>query len=112
MVEGIREIALRHARLAGASRILCVRVVVPDFSSYLEDALAMFWDEVCDATEAAGARIDFVRIPGELPCLECSKSFTGGGRDLSCPDCGSQWVKPISGQECYVESIEVETAGG
>ena len=112
VVEGIREIALRHARSAGASRILSVRVVIAEFSSYLEAALAIFWDEVCGGTEAAGARIEFVRILGELLCLDCSKSFAGGGKDLRCPECGSEWVKPISGQECYIESIEVETSGG
>jgi len=112
VVEGIREIALRHARSAGASRILSVQVVIAEFSSYLEDALAMFWDEVCGATEAAGARIDFVRIPGEYLCLGCLKSFTGGGKDVRCPECASDWVRPIAGQECYVESIEVETPRG
>jgi len=111
VVEGIRDLALRNARSAGAARILSVRVVIAEFSSYLEGALAMFWDEVCGATEAAGARLDFVRIPGELLCLNCSKSFAGG-KDLRCPECGSEWVKPIIGQECYIESIEVETAGG
>lgn len=47
VVEGIREIALSHARSAGASRILSVRVAIAKSSRYLEDALAMFWDEVC-----------------------------------------------------------------
>ena len=112
MVEGIRELALRHARSAGATRILSVTVVIVDFSSYLEDALAMFWDEVCGATEATGARIDLVRVPEELLCLECLKSFIGGAKDRRCPECGSEWVKPVEGQECYVESIEVETTGG
>lgn len=112
VVEGIREIALHYARSARASRILSIRVVIADSSSYLEDALAMFWDEVCGATEAAGARFDVVRIPEELLCLECLMSFVGGGNDHRCPECGSEWVKPIEGQDCYVESIEVETAGG
>lgn len=112
LVEGIREIALRYARSARASRILSVRVVVADSSSYLEDAMAMFWEEVCGATEAAGARIDFVRVPEELLCLGCLKSFFGGERDRRCPECGSEWVKPVDCQECYVESIEVETTGG
>jgi len=112
VVEGIREIALRHARSAGASRILSVRVAIAGFSSYLEDALAMFWEEVCGGTEAAGARIEIVRTPVGLLCLECSKSVTAAGEDLRCPECGSEWVKPIAGQECYVESIEVESSGG
>jgi len=110
VVEGVREIALRHARLAGASRVLSVRVVIADFSSYLEDALAMFWDGVCDDTEATGARLEMVRMPGELLCLDCSKNVTGG-KELRCPECGSEWVKPVS-EECFVESIEVEGSGG
>jgi len=102
---------LRYARSAGASRVVSVRVVIAATSSYLEDALAMFWNEASDATEASGSRIDVVRIPGELLCLDCAKSCAGGGMDFRCPECGSEWLKPI-GQECYVESIEVEIAGG
>lgn len=112
MVEGIREIARTHARSAGASRILSVRVVVADFSSYLEDALAMFWDEACCGTEAAGARIDVVRAGGEWLCLACSKRFAAARAEGLCPGCGSEWVRPVVGDECYVDSIEVETGGG
>ena len=108
VVEAIREVALRYSRLAGASRILSVRVVIAEFSSYLEDALAMFWDEICGATAAAGSRIEFQRVPGRSVCLECSMSFTTGRTDRRCPECGSEWLKPINDQECYVESIEVE----
>ena len=95
VVEGIREIALCHARLAGASRVLSVRVAIAESSSYLEDALAMFWDETCGASEAAGARIEFVRVPGQWLCLACAKRFSGGREDCRCPECGSEWVKPV-----------------
>ena len=61
-VEGIRDLVLLHARSAGASRVLSVRVVIADFSSYLEDALAIYWGMACVATEATVARIDFVRV--------------------------------------------------
>ena len=94
--------------VSGGVAHFSVTVVIADFSTYLEDALAMFWNEVSGATEAAGARIDFVRVPGELLCLECCESFMCCGKDLRCPECRSEWVKPISGQECYVESIEVK----
>jgi len=60
-VEGIRELVLLHARSVSALGVLSVRVVIADFSSYLEDAMAMYWGAACAATEAAGARIDFVR---------------------------------------------------
>lgn len=112
VVEGIREIALRHARSAGASRIVSVRVAIAESSTYLEEAMSMFWDELCEGTEAAGARIEILRTPGEWLCLACSKSFAGGREVLRCPECDSQWVKPVDAVECYVESIEVETAAG
>ena len=110
-VEGIRELVLHNARSAGASRVLSVRVVIADFSSYLEDALAMYWEAACAATEAAGARIDFVRVSAEAICLDCTKRFTVG-KYLRCSGCGSEWVKLVREQECYVESIEVEVAEG
>lgn len=109
VVEGIREIALTHARSAGASRILSVRVAVAESSTYLEDALAMFWDAVCAGSDVAGARIEFVRIAGQWLCLRCAKRFSGGGADCRCPECAGEWVKPIDEFECYVESIEVDT---
>ena len=110
-VDGIRELVLLHARSAGASRVLSVRVAIADFSSYLEDALAMYWEAACAATEAAGARMDFVRVSAEAICLNCTKRFTVR-KHLRCSGCGSEWVKLTSEQECYVESIEVETAEG
>ena len=112
VVEGIREIALRHARSAGAWRIVSVRVVIADTSSFLEDALAMFWEVVCGSTEASGARIEFVHVPAELLCLSCSERFTGGGSSSRCPHCGGEWVKPTAREECFVDSIEVEISGG
>jgi Zn finger protein HypA/HybF involved in hydrogenase expression len=88
-----------------------VRVVVADSTPYLEEALAMFWDEACAATEAAGARIECVRRPGEWLCLDCLHQCSGGGTGPRCPECGSEWMKPISGEDCYVDSIDVDTSG-
>jgi len=112
LVESIKEIALRHAHMERASRILSVRIVIGDLSSYIEEAVVMFWDEISRDTDAAGARLDFVHIPGELLCLHCLQSFPAWSTGLRCPNCSSEWVKPVAGDECYVDSIEVEAAPG
>lgn len=112
LVESVKEIALRHARMERASRILSIRLVIGDLSSYIEEAVVMFWDEISRDTDAAGARLDFVHIPGELLCLHCLKSFTAWSTDLRCPNCRSEWVKPVAGDDCYIESIEVEAVRG
>jgi hydrogenase nickel insertion protein HypA len=109
LVESVKAIVLRHSRAERASRIVSVRIAVGGLSGYIEEALGMFWEEVSRDTEAAGARLEFLHIPGQLLCLQCSKSFAAGSADDRCPDCVSVWVKSLAGDVCYVDSIEVET---
>ena len=109
LVEGIRETVLTHARAAGVRRVVSVRVMIAEDSSYLEEAVAMFWDETCRDTELGGAQIDLVRMPGQRLCLACSARFAVTGADCRCPECGSHLVRPSDAVECYVESIEVES---
>ena len=109
LVESIKDIALRHGRLERASRILSLRVVIGGLSSHVEDAIVMFWDEISSGTEA-GARLEFVHVPGELLCLHCLKTFAVRGTGFRCPDCDNEWVRPIAGEDCYLDSIQVEVA--
>jgi hydrogenase nickel insertion protein HypA len=110
LVESIKDIALHHARAGGGIRVLSIRIAIGDLASYLEEALATYWTEISAGSEVAGARLEFVRISGELLCLSCLKRFPSKRLDCPCPDCGSEWVKTTEGAECYVESIEVETS--
>ena len=112
VVEGIRLIVETNARAAGARRVLSVRVTVAEFSSYLEDAIAMFWDEVCRDTELEGSRMDVIRVPGEQLCLACCAVFAATRADCRCPTCGSGLVRSVDQVGCSIESIEVEIAGG
>jgi hydrogenase nickel incorporation protein HypA/HybF len=110
LVESIKDLALRHARAGGGLRVLSIRITIGDLASYLEEALATYWTEISAGSDVAGARLDFVRIPGELLCISCAKRFPASRLDCPCPFCGSEWVKATNGADCYVESIEVETS--
>lgn len=107
VTESILEIALRHARKAGAARVTAVHLVVGDLSSIVDDSVQFYWDIVSEGTAAEGARLHFRRIPTELLCQQCKCQYRLS-EDLTCPNCGSSDIRIVSGQEFYLEAIDVE----
>jgi hydrogenase nickel incorporation protein HypA/HybF len=108
VTESILEIALRHARQAGAGRITGIYLVVGQLSSLVDDSVQFYWDLIAKGTPAEGARLHFRRVPAELLCLECGRRYQPGQDDLACPTCGSPQVKVAAGEEFYLEAIDVE----
>jgi hydrogenase nickel incorporation protein HypA/HybF len=108
VVESILEIATRHAAKENASRITEVYLVIGQLSSIIDDSIQFYWDILSKDTLAEGAKLHFRRIPIEMLCLDCEKSYTPDSRDLACPFCGSGRVKIVTGEEFYVEAINVE----
>jgi len=108
VVESILEIATRHAAKENASRITEVYLVIGQLSSIIDDSIQFYWDILSKDTLAEGAKLHFRRIPTEMLCLDCQKSYTPDSWDLACPFCGSARVKIVAGEEFYVEAIGVE----
>jgi hydrogenase nickel incorporation protein HypA/HybF len=109
VTESILEIALRHAREAGAGRIVDVRLVIGQWSSIVDDSVQFYWDIVSQGTPAEGARLHFRRVPIQLECLACRHPYAPAGDDLACPVCGDSRFKVIAGEEFYLEAIDVES---
>lgn len=109
VTENILEITLRHARSAGARRVSDVQIVIGQLSSIVDDSVQFYWDLVAEGTLAQGARLHFQRIPAELLCLDCNQRYQPAKEELLCPHCGGARAKIVSGEEFYLDSIEVET---
>ncbi len=108
VTESILEIATRHANQAGASRITALHLVIGQLSSLVDDSVSFYWDIISKDTIAEGARLDFRRIPAEMLCLDCSRHYSPSPDELACPDCGSIHVKVVSGDEFFLESMDIE----
>jgi len=107
VTEQIKEIALRHARAAGAERVTDLYLVIGDLSSIVDDSVQFYWDFVSEGTAAAGARLHFRRIPAEMACQACGHDYSPG-EALLCPRCDSGRVRIVAGDEFYLEAIDVE----
>ena len=55
-----------------------------------------------------GAQLHFERKPAMLQCLDCAQTYTLNGELTDCPDCHSARIKVVSGEEFYLDSIEIE----
>lgn len=108
VTESILEIALRHAEQAGAKKISNLYIVMGEFSSIVDDSVQFYWDLVAENTPAEGARLHFKRIPAELECQVCQTRYAPGSNLPGCPQCGSLQVKILTGEEFYLEAIDVE----
>ena len=108
VTEGLLNITLRHAEKANARRVTDLHIVVGRLSSIVDDSVQFYWDIISKDTVAEGAVLHFLRVPIELECLNCSRRYTPDEEDFACPNCKSEQIKIIAGEEFYLDSIEVE----
>jgi hydrogenase nickel incorporation protein HypA/HybF len=108
VTESILDIATRHAQQAEASRVTDIHIVIGRLSSIVDDSVQFYWDMISEGTICAGATLHFDRRPAKMACQECGNSYVLEGELVLCPNCGSARVKIISGEEFWLDSIEIE----
>jgi hydrogenase nickel incorporation protein HypA/HybF len=109
VTESMLEIALRHAQSTNAKRITNLYLVIGQLASIVDDSVQFYWEIVAKDTIAAGATLHFKRLPAKLLCLDCNQNYNLNTNGFSCPNCQSEHVKVISGDEFFMEAIDIES---
>jgi hydrogenase nickel incorporation protein HypA/HybF len=109
VTQSILEIALRHAQTQNAKRITHLYIQMGEWSSIVDDSIQFYWDMISENTIATAATLHFNRIPVSLTCKNCEFTYAPDSKELSCPRCSSSNVKVVSGEEFFLDSIEIET---
>lgn len=110
VTENVLNLAVRHAQQAGAVRVTDLYLVIGRLSSIVDESVQFYWDMISEGTVCEGARLHFQRVPAELLCLNCAQTYTLDGELTDCPNCHSEGVRVLKGDEFYLDSLEVETA--
>ncbi|KAA3663730.1 MAG: hydrogenase maturation nickel metallochaperone HypA [Chloroflexi bacterium] len=103
----ILEIASRHGEDANATKITDLYLVIGALSSIVDDSVQFYWDTISSGTLCEGSTLHFDRIPAQLLCLDCNESYKLTGELATCPNCDSSRVKVQSGNEFYLDRIEI-----
>jgi hydrogenase nickel incorporation protein HypA/HybF len=108
VTESVLEIAQRHAREAGASRITDIYLVIGRLSSVVDESVQFYWDIISEGTPAQGARLHLRRVPVEMTCLDCELTYRPAEGELICPRCDGARVRVVTGDEFHLEAIDVD----
>jgi hydrogenase nickel incorporation protein HypA/HybF len=108
VTENVLEIALKHASAADATRITLVNLTIAQLSSIVDDSVQFYWDIITEDTLCAGSKLVFNRIPAIFRCSFCATDYKLSPDSNACPECGSLVNTVISGEEFFVDSIEIE----
>jgi hydrogenase nickel incorporation protein HypA/HybF len=100
--------AIRQAGERHAGRIVDVYVVMGGISGFSEEPVRFYWGELSKGTIAEGARLHFRKIETELQCMACFTRYRPENDEILCPNCGSSGAKILSGEEFYMEALDVE----
>lgn len=109
VTQSILDISLRHASTEGAKRITDIYLVIGQLSSIVDDSVQFYWDIIAKGTIAEGAILHFKRTPAQLTCLDCQYIYLLEDGNFGCPSCQGTSAKILSGDEFYIEAINIET---
>jgi hydrogenase nickel incorporation protein HypA/HybF len=106
--QAILEKALEKAAEAKARRITGLHIVVGEISTYVDDSVQFYWDEISKGTLAEGAQLHFRRVSAQFQCMACFTTYLPAEGEILCPSCGSTGAKILAGEEFYMEALDVE----
>jgi hydrogenase nickel incorporation protein HypA/HybF len=108
IVESLLTMALQNAEKASARKIVTISLVVGDYTGVVDDAVSFYFGFLSKDSIAAGAKISYTHIPGQMRCRDCDILFPLQKRDFRCPKCEGRRVEIVGGRELYIDNMEVE----
>ena len=87
------------SRRQSARRITDLHIVVGEISTYVDDSVQFYWDEISKGTIAEGAQLHFRHVRGPTPVHGLFHARTNPQRArFCCPSCGSSGAKILAGR--------------
>ena len=109
VTQSLLKITLDHAEKANAKQVTVLNIVIGELSSMGDDSIQFYWETIAQDTIAEKAILNFRRVPAELQCMTCFHKYHPKDGELLCPQCKGAGAKIISGEEFFLESIDIET---
>lgn len=108
ITEGILKIALEEANRHKAQKVTAIRIKMGALSDLLPDCINSYFEILSKGTIAEDAVIMVEKLPLKARCNDCNTISEIEIRSFRCPNCSSQNMTIIQGNEFYIDSLEVE----
>ena|SRR5215207_1217292 len=100
--------AILKAREDDAAHITKLHLAIGEIAEFDQNAIQQHWNDLNKGTPAEGAQLHFRVITAEVQCMSCFRKYHPEDGKILCSNCGSMGAKILSGEEFYLESIELE----
>jgi len=104
----IQSILTKALQKANARRIKILHLALGEIFELDQKSIREHWNELSRGAAAEQAQLHFRLIQAELQCMACFKKYHPVNGEIHCPYCGSYGAKVLSGEEFYLESIELD----
>jgi len=94
---------VRHSK-----RVQNVHVAIGEISELDTALIQKHWQDISKGTVAEQAQLHFRLIKAEVQCMACFSKYHPVDGRIHCPHCGSYGAKVLSGEEFYLETIELD----
>lgn len=107
-IEALRSILERVLQQAHSHPVTEVNLVLGELAEITDVTIRQLWNELSRGTLAEQARLHIRLIQAEVQCMACFQKYHPSDRQIRCPYCGSFGAKILAGEECFLESIELD----
>jgi len=108
IAQNLLTIALEKAKEYKANTITLIRVKVGEFTVVNQSALEFAFDNFSKGTIAEKASLKIISSPLLGKCRKCNEVFEIKKDNFICSKCHSLEIDIISGEDLYIEDIEIE----
>ena len=88
-------------------KISRIRIIVGEFTMVHDELLISAFYQFSKCTQAERAVIEIIHSPLRGRCQECGEKFKLNKKEFKCPKCNSCNVQIISGDELFIQDIEI-----
>jgi len=100
----------RHAKEAGAQRVVAVDLVLGDRAHLVEASLQLHFEllAAAEGSLAQGANLRFRHVSMKLRCAACGLDYQPEAAHFLCPSCQQPGALIDAGDALLIEALEVE----
>jgi hydrogenase nickel incorporation protein HypA/HybF len=108
ITRSLLDIVKTKAAEINARKVSSVKVVIGELSGVEKDCLAFYFDILKKEYGLDDITLVVDVVPSQVSCRDCNKKFAPVDLPWRCPDCSGLNLAIQNGDECYVESMEVD----
>ncbi len=101
----ILETAVRHS---DGQKVTTVELTIGALRQVVPDSLRFYFEIVSRETVCEGATLELNLVEARVHCKACEAEWTLEDPIFRCPSCEDSKVDVLTGNEFFVESIDVE----